>query len=248
MQGYEYITLPLTDAPALPSEFHQSPASPATALVLQSSAGGLGRAKLISVSDAARLAESVMGEFVTSFHRQITAQIRAGKSAWRRIEVFNRIKFTGASKVLSAKVRLLKSAYPGKRGKKGVQRISTRRLRGIPDRGWFTFNGKPAYHGPRGRRPLTEAEWIRRYEARRAKRRSGSPRPSRRKPVKAPPVIGGRPTRALVSPGAHDTVQPRNVYLGNASPDLEPGDFYDSFELDPILIAGDWPSIDPGQV
>jgi hypothetical protein len=251
MQGYEYLTpLPWTPPPNLPGEFHAATPPEATPLQIQPAIAGLGRAKIIAVNHAVKIAENVAGDFVKQAHRQTTAYIRTGKNAYRRLEAFNRIKYTTADRLLVAKIKILRAAYPGKRGKKGVQRISTRRVKGIPVRGWFQFNGRPAYHGPRGRRPLTEAEWIRRYEARRAKRCETTPRPKRRKPVKVPPVIGGRPKRALVSPGAHDTVQPRNIYLGNSSPQLEPTDYFAPFELDPVLIAADWPEIDPntGQV
>lgn len=250
-QGYEYLTpLPWTPPPTLPSEFHGATPPPASPLEIQPSQAGLGRAKLIAVKHAKKIAEDVMGEYVAKVYRKTKSAIGRGKSAYRRLETFNRIKLIGADKVLSAKIRLLRSAYPGKRNKKGVQRISTRRTKGIPKRGWFQFNGRPAYHSPPGRRPLTEAQWIRRYEARRNKRRKpgGHPRPKRRKPVKVPKVTGGRPQFPLRSPGAHDTVQPRNVYLGNASPQLDPGDFFEPFELDPVMIASNWPEIDPGQV
>ena len=247
-QGYFFKTLPLTDLPSLPSAFDAAPSAPETALNIEPSGDtDFGRAGLIKVEDAAKIAEDVARRYVARVKILAEKRLARGVNAYHHFSIYNRVKFSAADRLIDSKIKLLRSAYPGKRGKKGVQRISTRRTKGVPKRGWFQFNGRPAFHGTRGRRPLTAAQWIEREHARRAKRNKG--KTARLAGIVAPPLGSGlpRPDRPLTSIGKHDTVQPRNVYLGNASPDLDPLEFYTASDLDPVMVAGTFPDMS-GQV
>lgn len=89
----------------------------------------------------------------------------------------------------------------------GPQYLSTRKTKWIGKEDGY-HNGKPAKHYPVGKPPLSEAEWLRRYRARRKKERKTKRRYTMktRKPLTTAPTISRpRPERATA---LHPTDRP----------------------------------------
>lgn len=218
----------------------------------ETSKKALGRSHLLPLEHAVAVAKQAsvdcLAELGVRMARMQSRTHRASRfRAWASYAMAARHM---AKRLAQCEDNLLKSCYPVRAGKKGVQRISVRSVRGkgkkpLPRRGWFRYNGKPAYRAAVGRPLLPEAEWLRRYWARAAKRRKTAQTRRKRRTVKSAPAGKfPRPNRIQIRPGEHNTVSPRNVYLGQVGNE-QPDDFFTPGELDEVLIASTFPDGPP---
>lgn len=129
------------------------------------------------------------------------AQLRARKKPMRRRRWVSMVvgKRVMGRERLIARAALSARVFK-KRKRTGWQTVSTTR-RSVPRAGWFKFGGRNAVARPLGRPPLPESLWLRRYEARRAKRRRREGvKFTRRRAVKIPPTVHPRFPFVLPSP------------------------------------------------
>lgn len=158
-----------------------------------------GRARLIPLDHAKEVASNALDVWADRIDN--TLRSRDGYRAWNyRMMVRDRLE-TYRWQMWDA---LDSVTYPNSKdkGRRGPQKISTRRyVAGIPPLQYFMFSGHPAIRFPRGRVPLPEAEWIRRYRARKAKQRKTNQTRKSKKPLKVPKTRYGRP-HTILRPGS----------------------------------------------
>jgi len=245
---------PTSDDPtALPSDwFGIKGAVQEIKLVLVSTdSKAMGRSHLMSLDNADFVLRSTATKCATSLFHHVMLLMNKSPTKFRKWAAYRRALRRLAQLEVVWKQKLLLATYPQVKKEKGFQRVSIRnarkRKKPIPDSGRFTFNGRSAIRFPRGRAPLTEAEWLKRYKAR--QKRAKHPRPNR-EPVTVPPLASGRarPLIPIIRPKTHDTVTRRNLWVGNAASGLDAGNYWDDIELDPVMLAGTFPEINAGQV
>lgn len=152
----------------------------------------LSRVRLIRLADAERVAEEAAKGCITRWELDVR---RGGRMTWRKWQTLQ-----GGKRIMEAELAVAKEnlvfALLKRRRRVGVQYLSTRRpKRTIPTRSFFQFSGRAAWYQGRGRPALPEAEWLRRYNARKRRRQRANKtsRTLNRGPVKVPRVRGGRP-------------------------------------------------------
>jgi hypothetical protein len=165
----------------------------------------LGRDRLIRASRANELVDEVFERAASQIAAKIDLAKANGKfdfdgglnTGWR---IWNAKRLLGSHRSeyarAYAKTAFLRYRYkPANRRTKQVVVTRGKRAAAAKYYAHFKFNGNPAVRYPPGRPPLTESEWLARYNARLAKRRKTNRRGARK--VKAPTLKYGRPDRAL---------------------------------------------------
>jgi hypothetical protein len=227
------------DLPDEPTLFDTGRSNTTIPLELGDSSKPLARSHLITLDDADRMLEAVARRALVQFNASLFS--RPGYR-YRKLACGMRSQARMELMVAIAKQDCLLNCYPTRAQKKGVQCISTsRRSSTMPVGSYFKFNGKPAWRQPRGRPPLPENEWLKRYRKRRAKAKKTTRKikkwVKRKKLNSAPALSRARPPRIFNL--KCDANGYRDVLLSRAE-EQSAADFYEREELLAALDVLDW--------
>lgn len=158
-----------------------------------------GRDRLIPLDRARDLARDLIDNWQARIENRLTSQ--RGYRAWNYRQLVKDRVVTAYNNI-SEQLEAACYATSKDKARRGPQLVSTRRnVAAIPPLQYFIFSGHPAIRFPRGKPPLPEAEWLRRYRARLKKRnKTGRTRKDKKgRTIHVPKTKYGRP-RTILTP------------------------------------------------